>query len=52
MVPTMIPVTAVVARAALVVAEVEAHADPGTAPAQGVISATDWSKKSANTPAE
>lgn len=52
MVPTMIPVTAVVALAALAVAEVEAHADPGTAPAQGVISATDWSKKSANTPAE
>ena len=52
MVPTMIPVTAVVVRAALVVAEVEAHADPGAAPTQGVTSATDWRKKSANTPAE
>ena len=52
MAPTMIPVTAVVARAALVVAEVEAHADPGAALAQGVTSATDWRKKSVNTPAE
>jgi hypothetical protein len=51
MVPTMIPVTAVVARVALAVAEVEAHADPGAAPTQGVTSATDWRKKSANTPA-
>ena len=49
MVPTMIPVTAVVVRAALVVAEVEAHADPGAAPTQGVTSAPDWRKKSANT---
>jgi hypothetical protein len=49
MVPTMIPVTAVVARVALAVAEVEAHADPGMALTQGVTSATDWRKKSANT---
>lgn len=49
MVPTMIPVTAVVACVALAVAEVEAHADPGMAPTQGVTSATDWRKKSANT---
>jgi hypothetical protein len=45
----MIPVTAVVARVALAVAEVEAHADPGMALTQGVTSATDWRKKSANT---
>ena len=45
----MIPVTAVVALEALAVAEVEAHADPGATPAQGVTSATDWRKKSANT---
>ena len=51
MVPTMIPVTAVVARVALAVAEVGAHADPGMAPTQGVTSTTDWRKKSANTPA-
>lgn len=49
MVPTMIPVTVVVARVALAVAEVEAHADPGMALTQGVTSATDWRKKSANT---
>jgi len=49
MVPTMIPVTAVVARVALTVAEVGAHADPGMALTQGVTSATDWRKKSANT---
>gem|GEM_PF-1385682 len=48
----MIPVTAVVARVALAVAEVEVHADPGAAPTQGVTSATDWRKKSVNTPAE
>lgn len=48
----MIPVTAVVAHAALVVAEVEAHADPGATPTQGVTSAMDWRKKSVNTPAE
>ena len=49
MVPTMIPVTAVVVRAARGVAEVEAHADPGAAPTPGVTYATDWRKKSANT---
>ena len=52
MVPMMIPVTVVVARAALAVAEVEAHADPGVAPTQGVTFVTDWRKKSVNTPAE